>query len=140
MVDSCTTGCAIQPRGSASRRVRRSASSCLRRIRPDHQALAARAVDRLDDELVEAVEHLLERLRVLEPPGVDVREQRLLGEVVPDEVGQVGVDELVVGDAVADRVRDRHVAEARGEHQPRGAEHESARNCSGSRNSSSTRR
>ena len=90
---------------------------------PDHEALAARAVDGLDDELVEPVEHLLERARVFEPPGVDVRQDRLLAEVVPDQVGQVGVDELVVGDAVADRVGDRHVAQPRGQQQSWAAEH-----------------
>ena len=51
-----------------------------------------------------------------------MREHRLLAEVVADQVGQVGVDELVVGDAVADRVGDRHVAGARGVHQARAAE------------------
>ena len=123
MVDSCTTGWAIQPRGSARRRAA-SSSSCLGLASgPDDEPLAARAVDRLHDELVEAVEHLLERARLLEPPGLHVRQDRVLGEVVPDEVGQVGVDELVVGDAVADRVRDRHVAEARREQEAGRAEH-----------------
>ncbi len=52
-----------------------------------------------------------------------VGEDRLLAEVVADEVGQVGVDELVVGDAVADRVRDRDVAQARAVSMARAAEH-----------------
>ena len=47
---------------------------------------------------------------VAHPPGVDVAEHRLLGEVVADQVGHVGVDELVVGDAVADRVGEGDVA------------------------------
>ena len=41
-------------------------------LRADDEPLAARAVDRLDDELVQPVEDLLERVRLLEPPGVDV--------------------------------------------------------------------
>ena len=94
-----------------------------RGIRPDDQPLAARAVDGLDHELVEPVEHLFEGARVFEPPRVDVLEDRLLGEVVADEVGHVRVEQLVVGDAVADRVRDRDVAEPRREHETRGAEH-----------------
>ncbi len=94
-----------------------------RGIRTDDQALAARAVDGLHHELVEPVEHLGERGGLLEPPGVDVGEDRLLAEEVADEVGHVGVDELVVGDAVADRVRDRDVPEAGGEHEPGRAEH-----------------
>ena len=48
---------------------------------------------------------------------------RLLGEVVADDVGQVGVDELVVGDAVADRVGQRDVAGAGGVDQAGAAEH-----------------
>ena len=36
-------------------------------------------------------------------------QQRLLAQVVADQVGHVGVDQLVVGDPVADRVGDRHV-------------------------------
>ena len=93
------------------------------RGRPDHDALAARAVDRLEHQLVEPVEDLLARLRLAHPPGVDVAEHRLLGEVVADDVGQVGVDELVVGDPVADRVGERDVAGPGGVDQPRGAEH-----------------
>ena len=85
----------------------------------DDEALAARAVDRLDHELVEPVEHLVEGARVLEPPGVDVRQQRLLAQVVADQLGQVRVDELVVGDAVAHGVRDGHGAEARRHQQAR---------------------
>ena len=81
----------------------RPASAC----GPIDEALAAGAVDRLDDQLVEAVEHLLQGGRLVEPPGVDVAQDRVLAEVVADQLGQVGVDELVVGDAVADRVGDR---------------------------------
>ena len=78
-------------------------------LRPDHDALAARAVDRLDHELVEAVHDLLAGGRVAEPPGVDVAQDRLLAQVVADQVGHVGVDELVVRDAVADGVGERHL-------------------------------
>ena len=95
----------------------------LRGVGPDDETLAARAVDRLHDELVESVEHLLERPRLLETPGVDVGDDRLLREVVADQVGQVRIHELVVGDAVADRVRDRDVAEAGRQHESRRAEH-----------------
>ncbi len=88
----------------------------------DHDALAAGAVHRLDHELVEPVHHLLEVLRLAEAPGVDVAEDRLLGEVVADQVGHVGVDELVVGHAVADRVGQREVAGARCVEHPRAPE------------------
>ena len=123
MVDSCTTGCAIQPRGSASSVLRQLVQRLARCVGSDDEPLAARAVDRLHDEFVEPIEHLLERIRFLEPPGVDVREHRLLPQVVADQVGHVRVDELVVGDAVADGVREGDVAEPGGEHQPRRAQH-----------------
>ena len=90
--------------------------------RTDHDALAARAVDRLDHQLVEAVHHLLAVLGLAEPPGVDVIEDRLLGEVVADQVGEVGVDELVVGHAVADRVGQRDLPAARGVDEPGAAQ------------------
>ena len=80
--------------------------------RADHDALAARPVDRLEHQLVEPVEHLFACFRVAQPPGVDVAEHRLLAEVVADEVRQVGVDELVVGHAVADGVGEGDVAGA----------------------------
>ena len=50
--------------------------------------------------------------------GRHVGEDRLLAEVVADEVGHVGVHRLVVGDAVADRVGDGDVAGPGRGHQP----------------------
>ena len=49
-------------------------------------------------------------------------EDRLLAEVEADHLGHVRVDRLVVGDAGADRVRERDVAGAVGVHQARHAE------------------
>ncbi len=89
----------------------------------DDEPLAAGAVHRLHDQLVEPVEHLFEGGGVFEPPGVDVPDDRLLAQVVPDEVGHVGVDQLVVRDPVADRIGDGDVAEAGGEQQAGTAEH-----------------
>ena len=91
--------------------------------RADDDALAARPVDRLEHELVEPVEDLLARLRLAHPPGVDVADHRVLGQVVADQVRHVGVDELVVGHAVADRVGERDVAGPRRVDQPRAPEH-----------------
>ena len=86
----------------------------------DHDALAAGAVHGLDHELREPVEHLGEGVGLLEPPGVDVAEDRLLVEVVAHEVRDVGVGELVVGDAVAEGVGEHDIA---GEHRPDEARH-----------------
>ena len=62
--------------------------------------------------LDEAVHDLLARSVVLEPPGVDVRQDLVLAQVVPAELGHVGVHELVVGDAVAHGIGQGHVAQA----------------------------
>ena len=91
--------------------------------RANDEALASGTIDGLHHQLVEAVEHLFEGGRVFEAPGVDVFEDRFFAEVVADEVGQVGVHQLVVGDTVADRVGNGDVAEAGREHEARGAQH-----------------
>ena len=80
-------------------------------MRADDDALAARAVDRLEHELVEVVDSTQsQRLRIVQPVRLDVVEERLLAEVVADQLRHVGVDQLVVGDAVADRVGEGDVA------------------------------
>ena len=54
--------------------------------------------------------------------GVDVGENRLLGKIVADHVGHVGVDALVVCHARSGGVHEGHVAELIGVYQPRHAE------------------
>ena len=94
-------------------------------VKPDaeyglvHRGLAAGPVDRLDHELVQAVHHLLAVGGLLQAPGVDVGQDRLLAQVVADQVGHVRVEQLVVGDPVADRVGDGDVARAGGVEQAR---------------------
>ena len=93
------------------------------RGRSDDQALAAGAVHRLDHHLVEAVEDVGEGVRLVQAVGVDVGQDRVLVEVVPGQVGHVAVDELVVGDPVADGVGDADPAGADRGDQPGDAEH-----------------
>ena len=70
-----------------------------------------------------------------------VRQDRLLAEVVPDHLRDVGVDRLVVGDAGAGGVGQRDAAAAgRRPSGPGTPSSESARNVCGSRKSSSMRR
>ena len=90
--------------------------------RADEDALAARLARRLDDHLLEPVEHVLALLGVRHQVGRDVGQDRLLGEVVADHLRHVVVDRLVVGDARADRVDDRDRARPVGAHQPGDAE------------------
>ena len=90
--------------------------------RPDGDAVAARLAHGLDDELVEMVERVSQRLRLAADMGLDVRQDRLLVQVVADHARHVGIDRLVVGDAGADRVGQRDVARAIGTHQAGHAE------------------
>ena len=89
------------------------------RGRADEHALAARLARRLDDQLGRAARARLALLGVGQQVGRDVVEDRLLAEVVADHLRHVVVDRLVVGDARADRVDDRHRAGAVGAHQAR---------------------
>ena len=83
-------------------------------LRAEHYAVATGAFDRLDDEFVDPVEHLLAFLVEPAAVGVDVGQQRLLAEVVLDNGRHVGVDQLVVADTVAHRAGDDDVACTRG--------------------------
>ena len=89
------------------------------RGRPDHHPAAARLAGRLEHELIDPRQRRLALLEILEPVGRDVRQQRLLAEVEADHLRHVAVDRLVVGDAGADRVGDRHVPGAIRADQPR---------------------
>ena len=138
---SAIVGCAMNSRGSASIWRRNSSRSALARDRADQHPVAAAAVDGLDDELVEVLEHVAAVGLVHAEVGRHVAEDRLLAEVVADHLRHVAVDRLVVGDAGAGRVRERDVARAVGVEQARARRAcESWRKISGSRNSSSTRR
>ena len=55
-------------------------------------------------------------------PGLDVGQDRLLGQVVPDDRRHVGIERLVVGHAGADGVGQRDVAGPVGVEQPRDPE------------------
>ena len=110
------------------------------RLGPDQHPVAAGARHRLHDQLVEPIEHHLSLVRVPKQVRVDVREQRLLVQVVPDEIRHEGVHRLVVRDSVADRVRDGDVAGPAAASSPGTPIIESRRNVTGSRYASSMRR
>ncbi len=92
-------------------------------VRADQHAVAAGLVGGLDHQLVEVVEHVF--AVVLEHAQVAgyIRQQRLLAEVVLDDLGHEGVDHLVIGHAGARRIGQCHVALAPGAHQAVHAEH-----------------
>ena len=94
----------------------------LGRGRADEDALAAGLARRLDDHLLEPPLDVLALLGIVHQPGRHVGQHRLLVQVVADHRRHVVVDRLVVGDAGADRVRDRDVALAAGPHQAGHAE------------------
>ena len=90
--------------------------------RADDDAVAPGLGHRLDHQLVEAAEHVGTLVLVPQQVGGDVGDDRLLAQVVADEVGDVGVDRLVVGHPVANGVGDGDVAGAGGGHEPRDPE------------------
>ena len=91
------------------------------RRRADHQSLAARAIDPLEDELGAAGERVLAHRVVHQVHRLDVLQDRVLTQVVADHGRHVGVDELVVGHPVAQPVGDRHPTRPRRVHDARAA-------------------
>jgi hypothetical protein len=79
-------------------------------VREDRDALAAVAAARLDDQLAEDVHRALEDLGPAEVEGLHRGQQRLLIQVEANHVLDVGVRQLVVGDAGAERVDDADAA------------------------------
>lgn len=140
-VDSCTTGW----RSSHGRAAQDLPAQLLEglgvRSGTDHDALATRLVDGLDDE-PSSRSSTSSRASFSSSRQVSTLARIAdLAEVEADQVRHVGVDELVVGDAVADSVGEGDVAGLRAAFQ-RSAQpsSESALNTAGSRKSSSMRR
>ena len=80
--------------------------------RPDQHAVAARPVDLLDDQLLQVVEHVFQRVRVGTPPRRHVLQQRLLARVELHDLRHVAVDGLVVRHPRPRRVGDGDAARA----------------------------
>src|SRR6478609_2347124 len=74
------------------------------RLRTDDDPDAPKSVDRLDHQLGEMVDHVIALRAFGADPRRYLRECRPLAEVVLDHGGYVGVDRLVVGNPVAERV------------------------------------
>jgi hypothetical protein len=94
----------------------------LARGRADQHAVAAGAVHFLDDELGQMLQHVLESRRPAAAPGRHVLQDRLLAEIELHDLGHVGIDRLVVGDAGAEGVHDVDAAGAQGAEQAGNAE------------------
>ncbi len=83
---------------------------CLVGLRADQHAIAARAVDLLDHEIVEMIEDVGQVFRLPAPPRRHVLQDGLLAEKEFHDLRHVAVDRLVVGDTGADRIGERQVA------------------------------
>ena len=130
------------PRVGLDRDARASSSVVVVGVRADHEARSHRSRRPASTRAGRAGRAPTSRTSaIVEVVRLDVVEDRLLAEVVLDHRGHVRVDRLVVGDAVADEVRDRRrCRRAPRSRRPAQPSIESARKCSGSRYSSSTRR
>ena len=90
--------------------------------RADQHAVAPRAVDRLDHQLVQVGQDVLPVRRHQRAEGLDVGQDRVLVQVVADDLGDERVDPLVVGHAGADGVGQPEVPRPVGADQPGDAE------------------
>ena len=97
-------GCATQAPGSETTARRTVSTSSGFGVRIDDHAAAAAARARLDHELLEAVQRLAQVEGAREVVRRHGAQQRLLAEVEADHVLDVGLRELVVGHAGAERV------------------------------------
>ena len=93
-----------------------------RRSRADQHPVAPRRVDGLDDQGRQVRQDVLLLRGDRRAEGLDVRQQWVLAQVVADDVGDVGIDPLVVGHPGADRIGQRDVPRAVGADQARDAE------------------
>src|SRR5262249_24701647 len=91
-------------------------------MRTDQHAVASGFVGGFDHELVEIVEHVLAVFGAPAQVGGDVEKNRLFALVVLDHVGHVGVNDLIVGDAVAGCVGKGNFSRSVGFHQAGNAE------------------
>ena len=84
----------------------------LRGSRSDQHSVTSGAVDLLDDQFGHVLQHVFDAVRLRAAPGRNVAEDRLAAGVELHDLGHVGIDRLVVGDAGAGRIGDGDVAGA----------------------------
>ena len=87
-------------------------------VRADQQPVAAGLRHRLHHQFVQMIECIRQPVRLGADARIDIRQDRVLAQVVADDARHVGIHRLVVGDAGADRVGDRHRAAPPRLHQP----------------------
>ena len=109
-------------------------------LRADQHPVAPGFADRLHHDLVEVIEHVRAILVAVQQPGVDVRRGSAPGHVKPDDCRHVGVERLVVRHARPTAFVTATLPARNALKMPATPSCESARNASGSRKSSSTRR
>ena len=76
-------------------------SFLLRGLGADHHAVPTGFVRRLDYQLIEMFQHVVSIPAFPADVGVHVGEYRFLCQVVVDDLGDVGIDRLIIGDAGA---------------------------------------
>ena len=77
----------------------------------------------LDDKLRQVIERVLQIVRLAQHVGRHVVQQGFLTEIEADHLGHIGIDRLVVGDAGANGIGQRHATGAIGREQAGNAEH-----------------
>ncbi len=121
-VDSASVGWAMKLSGSLRQLLAEVLDLRLGRMRTDQHAVAAGAVDLLHHQFAEMVENIRQRLGLAAAPGRHIFQDRLFAKIEADDLRHVGVDRLVVGDAGADCIGQRHIARIIGAHEAGDAE------------------
>jgi hypothetical protein len=109
-------GCLLDPLG-------RLGELRCRGLGPDHYAVTARLVGRLDHQPFQVPEDEVARVLVAAPEGGHRGQNGLLAEEVADDLWDVGVHLLVVGDTRSGRIDQGHMARTPRSHQPGHTEH-----------------
>jgi hypothetical protein len=96
----------------------------IRRGCGSHQhAVPSRLAHRLHHHLRQVLQHVAQMVRARAQVRLHVAQNRVLAQVVADELGDISVNSLVVRHAVPHRIRQRHIPRAIRIHQSRHAQH-----------------
>src|SRR5687767_6306458 len=75
---------------------------------PDEHSISTRFIGRLYDKLVEILQHMIAILRIVTDECRHIADDRILIQVILDDLFDVGVDDFVVSNTSARCIRQSH--------------------------------